>query len=1261
MTSPAFNYFYKVEITVARLVLGGIVNGTTGVREIEYKTFSFVNKPLRDASVAIDREETWPILKTIGEVTLAAGEVLPSVSISSFTIDNTRGSFGANRKFSDILERYSVTNQSVSFYVAQTANDLDAPTAWTNIGTGKVVSYNNALNGSEQDLTFQLAPFKLSEKFITLDVSRDVAGMENAPDSSIGRALPVVFNKKNTAYGTTINRNPGTSLDNNIYPHVPATPISATGGVTGLYALTTQMYQVTKAKLETPWVYVKKYWNYNNSPWAAVNLSNVIGFDYTGSLLGGSFYSLNTYASTAYKIISASTDAYMFTAVRFKARGGGLASSNAYLSAFVFFTPTGGGTQVEEIARGQVALSTYNTQNSVAGSTFDVTIHFDKPVIFDYEDDFDMYIGWEATGAVATDLSIYKENAAGTYSRKVKDATPTSTDSYAEYRNLSDTYRPAMKALMVSYAFDSHTNTFTKDGYTYSKLTLSQNAADPGQIAPSLSDLQLIVPMEGFYPYSSSTPIYNPSTIASILSYTWNGESWADANAIDSTLLKETHYDLVFESGKMPKRIPGLVGWYDANRDVTVDANNLVTQWNDQSGNNFHASQATTTNKPLLSRTDNRENLVKYSEQFNQSEWVKVRSSISATDTTTAPDGSLTAEKIVDSTDNASHKMYQVSYVRAYGESFAASIYLKAAELTYAALAITSQNETNRFLVRLNLSTGAFVGSTGTGTYTIENAGSGWWKVSITAALDALDSGVALFVYLSNATGTSYTGTGTNGIYVWGAQLRQSSTDSTYVQTGAQPALASIFGERHLYFDGVDDYLSADGLAAGLSGSDKPHTVFLVIRQTWAQSGTSRSLFSLNSSASSVPFHQYYNQTSQFYYYRSDDAGTVKTAALGASNNATTVLSAVFNGTQLAFFRDGTALTTAADLNVGAATFNRCTFGARVHTSVGAFWNGSIAEVIVYNVALNDTDRQAVESYLTRKWTSSFSGATHRARFLSGIIEQKATYSQALTEIARGSASRVGVKADGKLFLYPWGTTQTPAYNIAQADIIPLSWEVRDDATIINRVLIKADKLYASGADDAQTDGYALGIDYGDADFLPVKSITEQSFSLFGIKNLGDEQFEVFGFNDLGLGVGLPGYLSGITSPSQAAYGAQVSYSVDFLGEYYLTRFALPLTYCSFVVPYHRYSGIKMFDIISFHHSEFPAFFGTDPNAKPGVVDAGGGNVSAVLNANYGQELVRAKTYRGLVEAVSYVLAMEHAPAIRLTVQVLTNTDFDPT
>lgn len=56
MTSPNFNYFYRVEIQVAQYTLGGIKNDRLNVRELITRTYNFVNKSLKDAMTPSDRE-----------------------------------------------------------------------------------------------------------------------------------------------------------------------------------------------------------------------------------------------------------------------------------------------------------------------------------------------------------------------------------------------------------------------------------------------------------------------------------------------------------------------------------------------------------------------------------------------------------------------------------------------------------------------------------------------------------------------------------------------------------------------------------------------------------------------------------------------------------------------------------------------------------------------------------------------------------------------------------------------------------------------------------------------------------------------------------------------------------------------------------------------------------------------------------------------------------------------------------------------------
>lgn len=290
MTSPSFNYFYRVELTVARLG-DQIQSGTQAVRTKITKTYNFVNKSLRDAIVPSDRETMIPILEAVGEVSLNAGEFLPSTSFSSISIFNYRGSLGADRRFSDVLERYTAVEQNVNFYVGESDNFTDMPASWTQIASGQVQSWSTSLASDLPTLSFQVTPYKISERIMNLEVSRDIVGMENAPDSSIGAALPIVFNK--------IHSNQTTPLTS--YQEVIPTRISTDGVYFPKYALCTLMYQHTKARVMTN-LYVKKPWEVDANSWATIAFQR-FPTDYIDySNLPTNTDALNVYASVAYKI-----------------------------------------------------------------------------------------------------------------------------------------------------------------------------------------------------------------------------------------------------------------------------------------------------------------------------------------------------------------------------------------------------------------------------------------------------------------------------------------------------------------------------------------------------------------------------------------------------------------------------------------------------------------------------------------------------------------------------------------------------------------------------------------------------------------------------------------------------------------------------------------------------------------------------------------------------------------------------------------------
>jgi len=73
-----------------------------------------------------------------------------------------------------------------------------------------------------------------------------------------------------------------------------------------------------------------------------------------------------------------------------------------------------------------------------------------------------------------------------------------------------------------------------------------------------------------------------------------------------------------------------------------------------------------------------------------------------------------------------------------------------------------------------------------------------------------------------------------------------------------------------------------------------------------------------------------------------------------------------YDGTNGFLWKDGTS----GGSTASTGTFGITNYGIGTQAGIisGEYWNGSIGEVLIYNVALNDTTRQKVEGYLAWKW-----------------------------------------------------------------------------------------------------------------------------------------------------------------------------------------------------------------------------------------------------------------------------------------------------
>ena len=180
-------------------------------------------------------------------------------------------------------------------------------------------------------------------------------------------------------------------------------------------------------------------------------------------------------------------------------------------------------------------------------------------------------------------------------------------------------------------------------------------------------------------------------------------------------------------------------------------------------------------------------NLLLYSGQAENAVWTKQLSSITANlSNIYSPDGATSsADMIVEDSTSGWHGIYQTRTLTQDAYTF--SIYAKSAGRNYLDFWCVTGGFAKGMRAIFNLSNGTVYSKTPCGPTTgysanISLEGGGWYRCSIT--LNASIELYQLNVYMStNGVSTPYQGDGVSGIYVWGAQLEQSSSVGVYSPT----------------------------------------------------------------------------------------------------------------------------------------------------------------------------------------------------------------------------------------------------------------------------------------------------------------------------------------------------------------------------------------------------------------------------------------------------------------------------------------------
>jgi len=156
----------------------------------------------------------------------------------------------------------------------------------------------------------------------------------------------------------------------------------------------------------------------------------------------------------------------------------------------------------------------------------------------------------------------------------------------------------------------------------------------------------------------------------------------------------------------------------------------------------------------------------------------------------TAPDGSLTADKLVeiDNVTNANTALnvastHDASQLITNGSLLnCVSVYVRPSEITKVQLNVYDIGLANIPYIDFDLTTNTY---TSTGNFisaTIEDAYNGWKRISLSLVMSG--GSFTPNLYMLDANGAkSYQGDGISGLHVWGAQVEPLSFPSSYIRT----------------------------------------------------------------------------------------------------------------------------------------------------------------------------------------------------------------------------------------------------------------------------------------------------------------------------------------------------------------------------------------------------------------------------------------------------------------------------------------------
>lgn len=170
-------------------------------------------------------------------------------------------------------------------------------------------------------------------------------------------------------------------------------------------------------------------------------------------------------------------------------------------------------------------------------------------------------------------------------------------------------------------------------------------------------------------------------------------------------------------------------------------------------------------------------NAARYSEDFSNAAWTKLETTV-VSNAGVAPDGNMTADKLVPSTNVALHRSQQFFTVES-GKRFVASAFFKPDGYNNFSIQIGGAAMTPNCFVKYNSVTGALSSGTGALRFYATPVSDGYVRLEVSGVSISAGTAILDIFVNDNAGNSTFAGDGTSGVLLFGAQFERDKQYAT--------------------------------------------------------------------------------------------------------------------------------------------------------------------------------------------------------------------------------------------------------------------------------------------------------------------------------------------------------------------------------------------------------------------------------------------------------------------------------------------------